>query len=260
MDVLQQYLPVILLIFVRLSAFFVTAPVFSIRGVPNQVEIGLAAVMAFLSFSYVPTGGVIPMDGTFVLYVLKETIAGLLLGFVVHLFFYVLQIAGGLIDMQMGLALANVIDPQTGAYAPISGNFKNILAILYFLSINGHHMLLQGILTSYRWMPIDRIWFSFTGEKTLDLIVEAFVHMFVSGFLMAAPIVVALFLVDLSLGIIAKMVPQFHIFVIGLPLKIIAGFFVLLFVIPGFFIVLGSLFEQMFTAMLEMMKRLGGTA
>ncbi len=253
------HLPVFLLVFVRLTSFFVAAPFFSVRGVPNQFKIGLAFIMAVISFSYVPVQGQIPLDLTFVLHVVKEVLVGVILGFLCEMMFLTVQVAGGLMDMQMGFAMANVIDPRTGVYVPITGNFKSILAILYFLSMNGHHLLIRGIIASYQAIPLDRMWLSLGNEQVLWMAVKVFRDMFTSAFLIAAPIVVALFLVDLSLGIIAKSVPQFNIFVVGLPLKLIASFLLLIVVMPAFLFTLNGLFEKMFRALAEMMKLLGGS-
>lgn len=258
MELVLKQLPVFLLVFLRLTAFFAAAPAFSARGVPNAFKIAFSFLLALVAFAYVPVRTTVPMDAVFVTYALKEVLVGLTLAFVAHLFFYALQVAGGLIDMQMGFALANVIDPHTGAYVPISGNFKHILAVLYFFSINGHHMMIRGLIASYQAVPADRLWVPLEGEPVFWLIAKVFAYMFSSAFMIAAPIVVALFLVDLSLGIIAKSVPQFHIFVVGLPIKIIAGFLVLFVVLPGFFTVLSGLFDKMFAAMADLMKLLGG--
>lgn len=255
---LLQVFPVFLLVFVRLTAFFVSAPIFSNKGVPNQFKIGLGLVMAAISFSYVTVSEPIQLDLTFALLAVKEALIGVMLGFFCQLFFFTIQIAGGLMDMQMGLAMANVIDPRTGAYIPITGNFKSILATLYFLSINGHHVLINGLLRSYQMVPIDRVWVPMNSEQMLWFIVHAFGSMFSSAFLMATPIVVSLFLVDLSLGIIAKSVPQFNIFVVGLPIKLLASFLMLIVVMPAFFLVTSELFERMFHALVEMLTLLGG--
>lgn len=258
MNMIATYLPYFLLVFVRLTSFFVSAPVFSMRGVPNQFKVGFAFLVALISSFYVPFHNDIPLDLMFIVYVLKEVFAGLMLGFIAQLLFYAVQVAGGLIDMQAGFAMANVIDPRTGAYVPITGNFKNILATLYFLSIDGHHMLIRGVIASYKAVPIDKMWLPFESENLLTLVTKVFSHMFASAFLIAAPIVVALFLVDLSLGIIAKTVPQFNIFVVGLPIKILASFLMLIVVLPAFFVVLNGLFQKLFSAMSEIMTLLGG--
>ncbi|WP_139488973.1 flagellar biosynthetic protein FliR [Brevibacillus dissolubilis] len=258
LQLIQAYLPVFLLVFVRLSTFIVSAPIFSMRGVPNQFKIGFAFMMAIISFSYVKVQTAIPLDLMFTVYVIKEALIGLMLGFLITMFFNTVRVAGGLMDMQMGFAMANVMDPATGAYVPITGRFKDILATLYFFSINGHHLMIKGILMSYQTIAVDKMWVPIESGEVFAFVTQAFSHMFLSAFLIAAPIVVALFLVDLSLGIIAKTVPQFNIFVVGLPIKIFASFVMLIVVMPVFFVVISGLFEKMFLAMSEMMKLLGG--
>lgn len=258
MNAFITYLPYFLLVFVRLTAFFVSAPIFSMRGVPNHFKIGFAFALALVSSFYVPYTAQLPLDLMFTIYVLKEVLVGLILGFITQLLFYTVQVAGGFIDMQAGFAMANVIDPRTGAYVPITGNFKNILATLYFLSIDGHHMLIRGVIASYKAIPIDKMWASFGSENLLMFIVKVFSQMFASAFIMAAPVVVAMFLLDLSLGIIAKTVPQFNIFVVGMPIKVIAAFVMMIVVMPALFMVLSSLFQKMFMAMSDIMVLLGG--
>ncbi|QQE76144.1 flagellar type III secretion system protein FliR [Brevibacillus composti] len=256
---LMLHLPVLLLVFVRLTAFFVSAPFFSQRGVPNQFKVGLALFMAIISFGSVPLQGAVPLDLTFILHVIKEALVGVILGYICELIYVSVQVAGGMMDMQMGLAMANVIDPRTGAYVPLTGQFKNVLAMLYFLSINGHHMLIHGIISSYQAIPLDTMWAAFGSEQVMWMAVKVFREMFLSAFMMAIPIVVSLFLVDLSLGIIAKSVPQFNIFVVGLPIKLLASFLMLMVVMPAFLLTLSGLFEKMFRSFAEMMKLLGGT-
>lgn len=260
MDVILQLLPAFLLVFIRLTGFFVTAPIFATKGVPNQFKIAFAFLLAVISFSYVPATQQIPLDLTFIMYVLKEALIGVILGFICELLFYTIQVAGGLMDMQMGFAMANVIDPRSGIHIPITGSFKNILATLYFLSINGHHLLIRGIISSYEAIPIDNVWVALGNEQVLNFFARVFANMFSSAFLLAAPIIVSLFLVDLSLGIIAKSVPQFNIFVVGLPIKMIVSFLLLFVVMPAFFVIMSSLFQKMFEAMSEMMKLLGGSS
>ncbi|WP_232697046.1 flagellar biosynthetic protein FliR [Brevibacillus daliensis] len=258
MALIETLLPVYLLVFVRIASFIIAAPLFNQRGMPNHFKIGFAAVMAFISFAYVPITGKIPLDISFTVYALKETAIGLVLGYLLQMMFSVVRVAGGLMDLQMGLAMANVVDPATGAYVPITGRLKEILATLYFLSINGHHLMIRGIISSYQSIPVDSLIVDLHSDAFGFFVIKAFSHMFFSAFMMAAPIVVSLFLVDLSLGIIAKTVPQFNIFVVGLPIKLLVSFLLLIVVMPGFFIILGNYISQMFHALAELIGILGG--
>ncbi|AMA72683.1 MULTISPECIES: flagellar biosynthetic protein FliR [Aneurinibacillus] len=254
---LLELLPAFLLVFVRLTAFFVTAPIFSTRSIPAVFKIGLSFFIAFIAFPLVKANHVIPVDWTYVYLVIKEVLTGLLLGFLAALFLAAVQVAGSIIDMMLGLAMASVVDPLTGTQAPLMGNFKYILTMLFILSANGHHLLIQGVLSSYQVVPLDR-WFSGMSDGTLStFLIEKFSYMFMSGMLLAAPLVSSLFVIDLALGIMAKTVPQMNIFVVGMPVKILAGFLILVVVFPGYFFVMTRLLEVLFSAMARMIEIMG---
>src|SRR5690606_16699308 len=251
MMVWLQFLPGFLLVFCRITAFFLTVPVFSMRGVPAQCKIGIAFFVTLFTFMTLDVT-VIQIDAIYILTILREVLIGILLGFVAYLFFTVTQIAGSFVDMQMGFGIANVIDPMTGAQSPILGNFKFFVAMLMFLAIDGHHYLLTGIMNSYRWVPLDNAFFSKIAEGGISsFLVESLSTMFVLAFQLSAPLIAALFLVDIALGMLARSAPQFNVFVIGLPLKIMVGFVVLLVMVPGFL----YLFQQLFSRLFEAMNR-----
>ncbi|TMZ38939.1 flagellar biosynthetic protein FliR, partial [Klebsiella pneumoniae] len=140
MEWFETSLPLFLLLLCRVTAFFVIAPIFSGYGVPPQFRIGLAALFTLLVAGTLQGNEGIAFDITFPLLVIQEVAIGISLGFIAMLFLTAMQVAGTVIDVQMGFILANVIDPQTGAQTPLTGSFKYLLAILVFLSLNGHHM------------------------------------------------------------------------------------------------------------------------
>jgi len=110
METIVQSLPVFLLIFCRISAFFVVVPVFSSQGVPTTFKIGLSFFVALVVFSASGTGITVPQDISYVLMILREILIGLLLGFIGYLMFMAIQTAGSFIDIQIGFGIANVID------------------------------------------------------------------------------------------------------------------------------------------------------
>src|SRR5690606_15969543 len=250
MEWFETSLPLFLLLLCRVTAFFVIAPIFSGYGVPPQFRIGLAALFTLLVAGTLQGNEGIAFDITFPLLVIQEVAIGISLGFIAMLFFTAMQVAGTVIDVQMGFILANVIDPQTGAQTPLTGSFKYLLAILVFLSLNGHHMLLDGIMSSLQVAPVGRTpVFSWDSGSLAQLMASSFNEMFVLAFKMAAPIAASLFLVDIGLGVIARTVPQMNIFGVGLPVKIVTSFVVLLLSLPGFVWILDRLFRQIATTM-----------
>lgn len=255
MNAIVEGFPIFLLIFCRITSFFVVAPVFSSRGVPNTFQIGLGFFISLIVFlSYGMSQTIVP-NAEYVLIVMREILIGLMMGFVVYLFFSAVQTAGSLMDMQIGLAMANVVDPHTGVSAPLLGNFKYMLMLVVFLMMNGHHYVLTGLMNSYQWMPLDNELFSrmVSGSLT-DYLTRVFGNTFLLALQVAAPLVVAMFLTDLGLGFLTKTAPQFNVFVIGVPLKLILGLFLIVLLMPS----LAFLFEKLFSIMFDSLEGLFG--
>jgi flagellar biosynthesis protein FliR len=256
-SIIEMY-PYLLLIFIRLTSFFIIAPLFAMKGVPNQFKVGLAFFIALVALSNLPDGEPLPLDSFYILLIIKELGVGLALGFTAALLLYTVQIAGAFIDFQMGFSIASVMDPQTGTQVPIIGHFKYILALLFLLTVNGHHLMLDGVMQSFQSFPVESIAFSAKMEDVAHFFTKLFVEMFMIALQIALPIVGALFLVDVALGILAKTVPQLNIFAVGLPLKIIVGFIMLFLSMPIFFYILQILFEKILISMSQLIRLLGG--
>lgn len=234
------------------------APLFSMKGVPNQFKVGLSFFIALVALSSLPEGEPLLLDSFYILLIIKELGVGLALGFTAALLLYTVQIAGAFIDFQMGFSIASVMDPQTGTQVPIIGHFKYILALLFLLTVNGHHLMLDGVMQSFQSFPVESIAFSAKMEDVAHFFTKLFVEMFMIALQIALPIVGALFLVDVALGILAKTVPQLNIFAVGLPLKIIVGFIMLFLSMPIFFYLLQILFEKILISMSQLIRLLGG--
>jgi flagellar biosynthesis protein FliR len=257
MNSILELLPYFLLMFVRLTSFFLIAPLFSTRGLPVRFKIGLAFFLTLVAFSARMNDVEILMDGDYLFLIVKELFVGLAIGFTAAMMLYAVQVAGAFIDFQMGFALPNVMDPQTGAQVPIMGHFKYTLALLFLLIVDGHHLMLDGVMRSFQLVPVESISFSLENGEVGQFITTLFLQMFMIAMQMALPVVGALFLVDVALGILAKTVPQLNIFAVGFPLKIFAGFIMIILAMPVFFYVLQNLFKKMFVSMSELIKLLG---
>ncbi|SDI94148.1 flagellar biosynthetic protein FliR [Natribacillus halophilus] len=250
-------LPVFLLIFVRILAFMATLPVFSYRNVPNTFKVAFALFFAYIIFFTVDVSGV-GIDATYFLLIIKEALIGLLLGLIATMLFYAIQVAGAFMDLKMGFLVANVIDPQTGAQSPLTGGFLYAFAILLLLVTDGHHLLLDGIFYSFAYVPVEEVNFHFGRESVLETAVGAMSTMFVIAFQMSFPIVGALFLVDVALGMMSRAVPQMNVFVVGLPLKIFLGWPIMLFMLPAFLWLVSNLVDEMVITMRTLLQLFGG--
>nr|WP_123040055.1 flagellar biosynthetic protein FliR [Cohnella candidum]AYQ71994.1 flagellar type III secretion system protein FliR [Cohnella candidum] len=252
-DAIMKVFPAFLLVFCRISAFFVSAPIFSTRNVPRTVKIGLAFFISVIVFLTIGFDTKVTADATYILAVFREVLAGLLIGYVSSLFFAAIQTSGALMDMQMGFGIANIVDPLTGVSAPMLGNLKYMLTILVFLSMNGHHYLLAAIMDSYRWLPLDNGLFGGIADGSVsDFLIRTFADTFMLALQISAPIVVSMLLTDVGLGLLARTAPQYNVFVIGIPVKILVGLALLIVLLPGF----GGLFSMLFDDMFRSINKL----
>ncbi|SDT46070.1 flagellar biosynthetic protein FliR [Paenibacillaceae bacterium GAS479] len=261
MELFTQGFPVFLLIFCRITSFFVVVPVFSARTVPARFKVGIGFFVSYLVFLTYGTTKQITPNATYLLTIVQEIMVGLLLGFIVYLFFTVVQTAGALIDLQVGFAMANVVDPLTGISAPITGNFKYMVLLLLFLTMNGHLYLLQALMNSYQWIPLELNIYTYIADGTIsEFLVKGFSQSFLLAVQIAAPIMVAMFLTDVGLGFLARTAPQYNVFVIGMPLKILLGFLLLVLLMPSMSVLFGHLFSLMFDFLGEFFGAIqGGT-
>lgn len=261
MEQVLAYWPTILLILCRVTSFFVAAPVFSFRTVPQTFKIGLSVFVTLLTFAAIGTKAKVAFDMMYVLLVVREILVGILLAYLANLFFSAVQIAGSFMDIQIGFGIANIIDPMTGASSPLIGNFKYMVAVMLFLAFDGHHYFLQAIMNSYSWVPIDNDLFGkISSGGVSDFLVRSFISMFTIAFQMSLPVLAAMLLTDISLGLLTRVAPQFNIFVVGVPIKILLGFLVLIILFPSFIGLFHDLFASMFAAMQQLLKLLAGPA
>jgi len=260
MNMIVQGFPIFLLIFCRITAFFVVSPIFSSRGVPNVFKLGLAFFLSFIVFMAYGLEQSVVLDSEYVLMVIREVLIGILMGFVVYLFFAIVQTAGGFMDFQIGFAMANVVDPHTGTSQPLLGNFKYMMMMVLFLIMNGHHHLLNGLMNSYEWIPLSNELFAQMMQGSInEFLVKTFATTFMLALQVAAPLIVAMFLTDVGLGFLTKSAPQFNVFVIGIPLKILIGIFLLILLMPGMSIVFERLFSLMFDSLEQLFAILQGS-
>lgn len=235
-----------LLLFLRVSGLIFSSPIFGRKNIPNVVKIGYCACMAYVFYTAVPQMQELNYNDDILIYVLlciKELLFGLILGYVLNLFFTLTFTAGQLIDMQMGFGMVNVFDVQSNLSIPMVGNFLNIVMLVTFFAVNGHHRLIQILYVSVVKMPVAATVFDPNiGWVAAQLFVEAFLL----AVIVAIPIIASGLLGEACLGILMKVVPQMNAFSIGLPMKVILGFMVLGAVIPIYVHFTSYIFDQMY--------------
>jgi flagellar biosynthesis protein FliR len=232
-----------LFIFFRISGLIMVAPIFSNRNMPVMAKIGFIFFLSVIVFGFTSSDNLSaqPSDLMFLFSIIKELAVGFCIGFAARLIFAGIQIAGQLVDYQMGFGFVNVVDPESKLQVPLMGQYLYIISILIFFLINGHHWMIRAVVKSFQDIPLGA--FVFRPGLVADFI-NMVTGIFVVGFKLAAPLALLLFLVDLAYGIIARAVPQANIMVVGFPVKIGLGLFVAVVSLPLFFMGIKRFFTE----------------
>lgn len=217
-------------ILARVSGVIVAAPVFGEPTVPPQVKAGLALLISLVFFPLVAAPRIGPDPSVFRLahLVIVEVAVGLLIGFSARLLLAGIELAGEVAGFQMGLGLANVIDPSSGAQVSLIGQMMSLFAMLILVMIDGHHLFIQAVASSYSLVGPGQATLSETGLNAFMMLAA---QMFVVGLKVGAPLVVALLAANFAMGLMARSVPQMNVFVVGFPFTIGLG---LVFLVIGF--------------------------
>lgn len=217
------------LTFLRISIVLYLLPFFGGRSIPKTVKAALLLVLTFalwpqLSFS----GDLMPASPwELAVLMLGEILLGLILGMIVRVLIAAVQTGGHIIGFQMGFAMVNVMDPITGVNEAVTAHFLYMCTMMTFLILNGHLYLLKALAQSFQHIPPGEM--LITPVLTTQII-EFSKLMFTLAIKIAAPVMGAIFIVDLALALISRAAPQMHILVVGLPIKIAVGFLFLVFV------------------------------
>jgi len=218
------------LIFIRVLGVFAAAPFFKATAIIPQVKIFLAALIAVaVTSAFWSSQPVIDFHLWFVaLLVIKEFLLGLIIGFAAHAVFFAARFAGGVIDIEMGYQTAVMFDPANTT-PTIVGEFKELIALMLFLVMNGHHHIIEAAYASVRAVPLTT--FTIT-ESTTQLLAKYAVTVFILAIKIASPILVALFCTNLALALLARIAPQTNIFILSFQVKVAVGILMLFISVP----------------------------
>lgn len=253
-DFAVEDIEVFLLIVVRISGFIYTAPLFSLASIPRKVKAGLSIFMALVIFStfrgvqlnYVGIIG-------YAVLIIRELITGILIGFSASMCIYILNFAGQMIDMEIGFSMVNELNPVAKIQTTITANLYTYLVMLVMLLSDFHLHLIKAILDTFKLIPLGKSVFK---SGLYDNVVQFMSDYFIIGFRIILPVFTTILIVNIVLGILAKVAPQMNMFVIGMQLKVFVGLFVLFFVIALLPQVTDFLFSEMKTIIQQIVQNL----
>ena len=224
-------LPMFALVLIRTASVLFFSPIYSQAGLPLMIKIGLALVISFAVFPIISNAQPALPDNmiNFIIIVFKELAVGFLIGYVATLAFAAFVMGGGLISSEMGLTMAELVDPLTGDRVSPIAQLLQIVALILFFSINGHHWLINALILSYKTVPITGF---IEMGSSVGKIIDLFNGLFIAAIKIAAPIMIVLGLTVVVAGFLARSTPEINIFLIIFPMKILVGFLLLTIMFP----------------------------
>ena len=215
-------LPVIALLMARIGGLVTFVPFFSSSTIPAKTRIFLAAGITLVVLPFAGETVTAPADlGSLVVGMTGELLIGMVMGLIVSIVFSGLQLAGLIIDQQMGIGMAQVFDPLFDEETSVLSQFYFWLAMVIFLSIRGHILLVGALVKSLKTIPPGQFVVSEDVVMSLTNILQV---SFVIAIQIAAPLVVAIFLTTLAMGFVARTVPQLNILSVGFSIRLMLGY------------------------------------
>lgn len=237
--------------FFRILALISAAPLFGASGVPPTVKIGISMVLTIIVAPLLPAmPSIPPASAAGMLILMQQILVGLAMGFAIRIVFTAMEMAGHIAGLQMGLGFATFFDPQNSTQVPLMGQFIGVMAMLLFLSLNGHLMMITTLVESFNSLPVGS---SMASQSLLALVITG-KNIFSWGVQMALPVVAAIMLVNIALGVLTRAAPQLNIFAVGFPLTLGTGFLILTISVPYFFPVFNNMMEQSIDIMLRLAR------
>lgn len=245
-DIFQGQVAAFLLVLTRASGIFFISPFLGSMNISAKVRAGVAIAVAVIIFPVIVKESVVQAPATILMFaftVAKEMFIGWLIGLVGYITLSAVNLAGKVMDMQVGFAMVNMMDPTTQQQTGLIGNFLYNLTIIYFLITNGHHVILSALAESFRVIPIDSmVWNTSLPQFINDLTAGVFLN----GMKIAMPVTFAILLTNVGLGVLARTMPQMNIFVVGIPLQLTIGTGMLSMILPFYLLFLDVIFNEMY--------------
>jgi len=240
------------LILLRMGGLVFSSPIFGRVNIPIIAKLGLITSLTYLMFILFPQTVAIHYSTLlgFVLLCAGELLLGMALAYVTNVFFSLTAFtAGQLIDMQIGFGIVNVFDAQNNTQVPMMGNVLNIMFVLVFFTVEGHLRLIEIVYLTIERMPMGTLVFSATIGWTA---LEIFIRAFMLGVMIALPIIASGLTLEIAFGMMMRAVPQIHMFIVGIPMKMLVGLIIFVVTLPVFGRFSARVFDELFLGIEKM--------
>ncbi len=243
--VTQENLEYYLLILMRIASFMTLAPFFGQSNTPMRVKVGFSILVSYIVYILVPLDTAIPEYSSVIEYavlVIKESITGLLIGFSAFICNTILQFSGRMMDMEIGMSMAQMFDPVTQSQVGLTGTLYSYLVFFLMLVSNMHIYLLNAVVDSFQYVPIGGI---SLGDDLYSTVTGFITNYFIIGFRIILPVFAITLILNCVLGIMAKVAPQMNMFAVGIQFKVIVGLLVMFATVRLLPSIANFIFDQM---------------
>jgi flagellar biosynthetic protein FliR len=220
-----------MIIFARMMGFIRFAPVTNRKEIPGVVKIGLALLLT-ITFVMLLKPKQIPENGDLFLLIVLNAAAGMIIGYLARLIVVAIDAGGDMINMQMGLSSAMVLDPSTSSQVSVVGKFFGLLAVIIFMQIGGIYWLFQAFMRSFEIFPIYQTTIPLAKLVNMDYLISLSSNVLYMGLQIASPVLLATLGQDIILGVISKTAPQVNVFQLSFLFKPVFGVAILLWIMP----------------------------
>lgn len=221
------------LILLRMSAFVVSAAIFNTSNIPAPLKILTAVVFTIVIFNPIATNESLvrlsESQGDLLLLAGREVLVGIVIGFVTRLFFFAVSMAGEIVSISTGLGQAQMYNPMMGSMSNAMEQFYSIIATLVFLSMNGHHAVILGIVESFSTAPVAELSFGYSSFAEMVMKIQSF---FIIGIKISAPVLISMIVIQLGMALLSRVVPQINVMVTSSSVTVLIGFLIMFVSLP----------------------------
>lgn len=241
-----------LMVIARVSAFVMTAPFFNYNSIPARMKAAISIMLSILVIQIHPPAAIsyTGMIGYSIL-VVKEIVVGLILGFMCKLCMHIVNFAGQLMDMEMGLSMANMFDPATNVQITVTGNIYNYFMMLLLVVTNMHYYIIRAVFDSFAYFNVGETVYR---GSLKDIMVDFMVNYFIIAFRIVLPIFCCMLIINVVLGVLARAAPQMNMFVVGIQIKVLAGLAMLVVLVQTLPTVSDFIFSEMKDVMSQVIR------
>lgn len=247
------YFLALILVFIRLTSFFLVAKSLFPKGTPPILKGAIGMILSFAIISGINYQVVLEINNNYMLVysVVSEIMSGVILGFIANMIFEFIRMAGGYMDIQIGLSMMNILDPSSETTSTPFSNLSYFISMVIFFIIDGHHLLIKCLIQSFNVVNIGQ---NIVFQDTFSVVLDAFREYFVVGVKIAIPLVLIIIITDLCMALVSRTVPAINVMILGMPVKMVVGLLTFIALLPIMIKIISYAFNLIPDIIEEMLK------